>query len=549
MSDRAWELFRDAYVAARDGEHDKLRRLLENPHYPHDEHHAGEGSTCLGIASQNGHSSCVELLLQSQMGRETANAQNIHGSTALMVAACGGHHKCVQLLLQDARMKATTVIAENDRKQNALQLACVAGSLETLKLLLHDSRTTSASVNALDVERGTGFAIACQEGHDRCVELLLNSPHFRQESVNWLTSHGTTPLGIACANGHDRCVELLLDSAGMKQETINAQTTGGISALHAACTDGHECCVDRLLKSKADATQMEHSNGTTALHVAAWSGQDGCVMLLLEVLDSANATDTHGWTALDYATGHNVGDVDFYLPELRPDVMGCDQCVTLLRQAGGQPGTNTGAGPASGKRQRLDTPASASTAGGEGGLKHAPRRPARGKNGLEQELRSVFGGAIPSRIKEALLKREQIVYRQELACVSYLAESYGGDCTRQKTLQKDGVSVRADVFLERQGQPGMPWEVKECDDVHKLQSAHGQATFSASSLAPTSRAAFTYLLKRVQQGRGAATSTSLSRRCCQPHESATPALCLHRLWMRMPLLTRPWHSMPAESLL
>ena len=460
----------DAIVeAASEGDHKKLARLIADARtVKRDLNHMHQtGVTALGTAAFNGHERCVRILLDDpRLTKDTLDARALKrpdggGGTALTAAAENGHMQCVQMILHDARATEATVNAKGGGDAPAIVHAAQSGSERTLDLLLTDPRTTAATVNSRSDKGTTALGIACALGHERCVEMLLADKRTTAATVNSRSDSGGTALGAACLQGHERCVEMLLADKRTTADTIEARDVNGASALQAACEAASEVCIAKLLQHGADPNGANMETGITPLAMASYSGEDGCVELLLKTQGiNINTTDKHGNTALDFATG-----CASYWPEVQADV----ECETLLKRAGAQSGRSqavaSSSAEAAPKRQKRD--------GGR-------RLRRKDHHHLEQELRALFGGAIPSQIRAALQQREQVEHRQELACVSYLEFVHKGGtttCTRQKTLQAGDIRVRADVYLQRRGKQDQPWEVKDCDDIHKLQSAHGQADF------------------------------------------------------------------------
>lgn len=115
----------------------------------------GENFTPLLRASMNGHTDCVEALINAGANVE---AQNVRGNTALIGAAFGGHDKIVELLLQ----AGADVNLPNKRNETPLLLACG------------------------------------QKGHISCVELLIKAG----ANPNVGNADGFTPLMMAVYHNH-----------------------------------------------------------------------------------------------------------------------------------------------------------------------------------------------------------------------------------------------------------------------------------------------------------------------------------------------------------
>jgi ankyrin repeat domain-containing protein 17 len=82
------------------------------------------------LASANGHTECVRLLLEAGAKTEENNES---GHTALMEAASNGHVDVAKLLISKG---ASINTHSHEFKESALTLACYKGQLEMVKFLL-----------------------------------------------------------------------------------------------------------------------------------------------------------------------------------------------------------------------------------------------------------------------------------------------------------------------------------------------------------------------------------------------------------------------------
>ena len=96
------------------------------------------GKTALMIAARNGHTECVQLLLEREGG-----LQKKDGETALMIAARSGYVECVKLLLE----KEGEI---QDRYGNtALIIADAYNDSAVIDILLSDANVCEASIEKL----------------------------------------------------------------------------------------------------------------------------------------------------------------------------------------------------------------------------------------------------------------------------------------------------------------------------------------------------------------------------------------------------------------
>ena len=115
------------------------------------------------MATQDGHTEIVRLLLQEGADKDKANS---NGATALLIASYKGHLDIVRFLLQEG--------ADKDKEENngttALFVACCEGHLDVVRLLLHEG----ADKDKAEYSNGsTPLHQACLYGHTALAELLL----------------------------------------------------------------------------------------------------------------------------------------------------------------------------------------------------------------------------------------------------------------------------------------------------------------------------------------------------------------------------------------
>jgi ankyrin repeat protein len=421
-------------VACEDGHSDILEMLLKDLRTTTDtvNHRSKQhGVPGLWYACQNGHPDCVRLLLSD--ARTTLEALNATSDppdqrSALAVSCVNRHFDCIDLLLKDVRLEGdklglslaalcqegevaivrlllkdarTRVVATlPDGNGNALIAACDRGHTKCLELLLDDARTTEAVINARTDAGATALGLACHYGHDDCVSLLLKDARLTGQTVAAYDKTQSSALTAACGQGHEMCVKMLLGDRRLTPVMVNTvgQANKFTSALQIACQHGHEGCAEILLRDARSVVDQRSSDGITALHSACGhSGSAACVELLLSKGADVNLLDDHGLTALDFAT--DVACKMF--SDVEPD----EDCAKLLEAAGGTTGQSSQSSAPQVKRQKTGS--------------HAAERSARPRkeSHLDKELRALFGGAIPTSLKEALREREQVEHRQELACV------------------------------------------------------------------------------------------------------------------------------------
>ena len=161
-----------------------------------------DGVTPLYIASQEGHSKIVELLLSEGANPNTASSD---GVTSLYLASQNGHIKVVNTLL---KKMADPNIARND-KETPLFKASYKGHLRIVRSLLE----AGADPNKTRYNNVSPIYMASQEGHTQVVEVLLEAGADPYLSCN---DNGATPIVAAILNNHIEVVKFLLPKVNLE---------------------------------------------------------------------------------------------------------------------------------------------------------------------------------------------------------------------------------------------------------------------------------------------------------------------------------------------
>jgi len=149
------------------------------------------------IASQNGHSSVLEALLASNVGKGLVNTPMRDGQTPLYIAAKQGHVEVVKLLLNRG------------------------GQIDPKAKI----KTTSTAVLANPIH------VKAKNGHWAVLDVILNS-NTGKELIDAPTIDGDTPLELAVKQGHIAVVKLLLSrGATIDADVINIASTFGRAAI------------------------------------------------------------------------------------------------------------------------------------------------------------------------------------------------------------------------------------------------------------------------------------------------------------------------------
>ena len=166
-----------------------------------------DGNTPLLIASQNGHSAIVKLLLQSS--DIDVNVASKDGITPLIHASENGHTAIVKLLLNTPGILLNQSGSDEQGCPTALTEASKKGHSEIVELLLQAS---GIDINHAAMGGMTPLIYATRAGHTAVVQLLLDAPGI---DVNQTNVHGNSPLGGASGNGHTEIVKHLLNAPGI----------------------------------------------------------------------------------------------------------------------------------------------------------------------------------------------------------------------------------------------------------------------------------------------------------------------------------------------
>ena len=207
-----------------------------------------KGYTALSLASSEGHSRAVELLLQAGAKTDYRDERFDRGSP-LILAATYGHTESVKLLLGAGAL----LEAVDSEGFTALQAASCLDHIETVKLLLKAGARPN-SKSSLDGP----LQYSAQLGHVDCTRLLLDAG----ASIEEKNSKGFAALMVASRNGRGEIVELLL-GAGAK---VDDQNEGFNSLMCAACY-GHRDVIEMLLAAGANIEARGQYGRTVLFHV------------------------------------------------------------------------------------------------------------------------------------------------------------------------------------------------------------------------------------------------------------------------------------------
>ncbi|KAM0256425.1 hypothetical protein ACHAQJ_004950 [Trichoderma viride] len=280
------------HVAACFGLYDVVVKLLEKGYDPNAED--STLGTALWWAARQGHSTVVELLLESDVDLETKDS--IDFQTPLSIAARHGHEVVVKLLLDKGA---------DLESQSGFDLALPPPILEPYKWTMPDEKPFSMRHYVVrnfgyqaPLTWATPLAWAARCGHETVVKLLVaETANFEARDYK-----GLTPLSWAANGGNTDVVELLL------KECVDFEVKDdfGMTPLAHAAEHGNERIMAMLLAKGADL-EAKNEHGKTPLGVAVESGSEAAAQLLLTYKANLEAKDSQGMTPLSCVTRDGNG--------------------------------------------------------------------------------------------------------------------------------------------------------------------------------------------------------------------------------------------------
>jgi len=295
------------YMASQNGHSEVVSMLLAKEGVDVNQADNG-GFTPLYIASENGHAEVVSMLLAKQ-GVHVNQAEE-DGWTPLCIASKKGHADVVSMLLAHHGYAVFDIDVNQAMNDGATPLysASENGHAEVVSMLLaHHGLYHGRAVFDIDVNKdmndgATPLFIASVKGHAEVVSMLLAKQDI---DVNKAKNNGATPLLIASEEGHAEVVSMLLAKQGVD---ANQAMNDGATPLYIASQNDHAEVVAMLLAKQGVDVNQAKDNGTTPLLIASYSGHADVVRLLLAAPGvDVNKTDDDGTTPLYIASqkGHS----------------------------------------------------------------------------------------------------------------------------------------------------------------------------------------------------------------------------------------------------
>ena len=313
------------HSAARSGNFDKVKELLENDKYSVNCTDSS-GQTPLHCACEKGNLDIVRALVSEFQADLTI--QDTDGRTALMLAAGSGDDEIGNVLIAQAvlRGKLSSIGLKCKTGRTALHYVCQGGSVSLVQTLIREHKT---DVNARDDENNAPLNVAAFSGkaevalslinefgcdpnvrgqvgrsvlHNACqggsVSLVQTLIREHKADVNAPDDEMNTPLIVAAFSGMPDIALSLINEFGCDP---NVRGRFGRSVLNAACQGGSVSLVQTLIREhKADVNARDDQNNTP-LNAAASCGTDIALSLINEFGCDPNVRGQFGWTVLHSA--------------------------------------------------------------------------------------------------------------------------------------------------------------------------------------------------------------------------------------------------------
>ncbi|POM71151.1 Myosin-like protein [Phytophthora palmivora] len=339
----------------------------------------GHQQTPLHVASRNGHSAVVELLLQHNAAsnlpdeegntalhyaanietvevllnsafRTNANIPNRRGRTPLHIAASRGDVAVVAYLIRHGAEQDIV----DDQGQNAFHHAAANGHTAVTLVLLHEndvakakrltptSDQSSESNGTTDDTRSTESQQQDKQLDGKAGENMEERDEPSGLDINQEDLKGNTALHLAAMSPSERCqkmLQLLLENGA----DPNRANWFGYTPLHLFCShqSGPASLINAFIEHGANI-HAQSLDGSTALHLAVGRGSEDVAVALVSAGAFVHLLDAAGRSVVDLVENTNQGSM--LVPVLRnlsrpPEWVGdeqtteCSSCHTTFRLA------------------------------------------------------------------------------------------------------------------------------------------------------------------------------------------------------------------------
>ena len=259
--------------AARSGDLDKARKLLETGKY------------------------------------NVNNTEGISEGTPLHTACRWGHLDMVRMLISE--FKADMYVVDGN-KDTPLHEAAYHGQEDVALELINEF---GCDTNIRGYGGRTVLHNACKGG---CVALVRTLIRNHNADVNAQDEHNYTPLHTAAESRNTDTALVLINEFGCD---TNVRDGGGWTFLHTACYFGRA----NIVKSAGPCISplVLDNDGNTPLHLASMEKRKECVEALLLLDAPIMFRNTSGKTSRDLATGETKSLLDTYIKENKSKIYAC----------------------------------------------------------------------------------------------------------------------------------------------------------------------------------------------------------------------------------
>ncbi|CAH0558346.1 unnamed protein product [Brassicogethes aeneus] len=280
--------------AAAQGHLDAVERLLEAVRGEAVDARSG-GKTALQVASHQGHSPIVRLLLRAGA---SVNASDNDGDTCLHYAAFGNQPGVLDLLIKSGSELNTA----NRSGCTALHIAAHKQPARCVQILLG----AFADPNRTDLYGDTALHDAIGKDSYQVIEMLCAAAG---TDFTLRNKRGFNVLHHAALKGKNFATRKLL---GQARQLVDVKKDDGFAALHLAALNGHRDVVETLVRHGQADIDLRNNRNQSALLLAVSQGHCGVIELLVKLKANINAKDEDEDTALHLVLikrSHMNGDI------------------------------------------------------------------------------------------------------------------------------------------------------------------------------------------------------------------------------------------------
>lgn len=246
----------------------------------------------------------IERMLEADKDLKTINInwQNFESKcTPLLIASANGHSKVVEILLQhDA-----DVTIRDEREATALHHAAQSGHANIVEMLIR----AECDINACDKNKWTALMNACYWANEEAVLVLLKAG----ADSNLRNIDGRTALHEVCRSPATQKEEVLARIAKRLIQSgsdvnLASSSQEDLNALMYAAYHNHVGVANVLIESNCDLNTTDYQ-GWSALHWSADRDHIEIVKLLIKRGCKINLKGNRAESALDRAKSDSVRDV------------------------------------------------------------------------------------------------------------------------------------------------------------------------------------------------------------------------------------------------